>query len=244
MANKKNKAGKEKTNRKRSLFLPQNLKREIEGYGYSFSYKKYAAYFALAALAIIVIARLFALNLTFSIILFALSIAFVPFFVRDSYMQKKAEDEYIDATKYVENMLYSFMNTKKILESLRDVSQLYETGELKECIEKAIVYIEQGDYKEEAYSEALAIIERKFPSKRIANAHNLMIAAELYGGDFEGSARILLEDKKKWVNNTNVMRVEKKKKYKELALSAIASGALCAIITIVYNKLPGKTDML
>lgn len=76
MANKKNKAGKEKTNRKRSLFLPQNLKREIEGYGYSFSYKKYAAYFALAALAIIVIARLFALNLTFSIILFALSIAF------------------------------------------------------------------------------------------------------------------------------------------------------------------------
>lgn len=50
MANKKNKAGKEKTNRKRSLFLPQNLKREIEGYGYSFSYKKYAAYFALAAL--------------------------------------------------------------------------------------------------------------------------------------------------------------------------------------------------
>lgn len=243
MANKKNKVVKEKTNRKRSLFLPQNLKREIEGYGYSFSYKKYAAYFALAALAIIVIARLFALNLTFSIILFALSIAFVPFFVRDSYMQKKAEDEYIDATKYVENMLYSFMNTKKILESLRDVSQLYETGELKECIAKAIAYIEQGDYKEEAYSEALAIIERKFPSKRIANAHNLMIAAELYGGDFEGSARILLEDKKKWVNNTNVMRVEKKKKYKELALSAIASGALCAIITIVYNKLPGNINI-
>ena len=105
-----------------------------------------------------------------------------------------------DAAEYMEQMLYAFQKSGKILSALKETREIFEEGKMRSCIEQVILKLEFGEFAigENIFKEALEPLESQYQCPKIKMVHELLINAEEHGGEMHESALILLEDIELW----------------------------------------------
>lgn len=230
------------------LLNPKNLQKEVHTYGYNFSAKTHVLILFLTLLGMIAIGLLFRIGVTGMVIIGVAALLMIPLLVIDMYKRMYQHKRFEDVLTYMEQMLYSFQKSGKILASLRETAECFNGGEMRDAIDKAINYIEDGRVQTDdgLLKEGLSFIEQKYSCTKLFMVHELMLSAEEYGGDFDRSLTMVLQDLDVWKRRVYRLQQEKKVTHTDNVLSILMCTALCAVSLYVidYMKVMFNTDAL
>ena len=178
------------------LLNPKNLAKEVHVYGYNYSWKLHMLLNLCSLLGISAIGILFQMKPGYLAVVFAAVLFVLPMLIRDMYKRAYEQKRFADVTTYMEQMLYSFQKSGKVSFALEETVELFEGGQMRECIEAAIAYLRAGRAATEkgVLREALEHIEKPYHCPKIVTVHELLVHGEEYGGDMENSVFLLLND--------------------------------------------------
>lgn len=242
------KKGKKKTPGTLAMYLirlnPKNLAKEVQMYGYHFSWKTHIAVVLAAVLGIGVIGVVFQLEATMLFLTMTAMFIALPALILDMYSKMYEQKRFADVTTYMEQMLYSFQKTEKVISALRETIEIFEDGRMKDKIQEAVDYLEAGraSTSDGVLREAFEIIESAYRCKKIHTVHELLISTEEYGGEMKHSSILLLSDLELWKRRGYKLQQEKKKNHGDNVLSIIVSTALCAGALYAMALLPELFD--
>lgn len=225
------------------LFDFTNMTLEIQGYGYEYSIKKFIIQLLISYLFIIGAGSFFQLPLVSILVLCIWAFVCLPVIVLAQFRYLANNKKFEVLVGYLEQMIFAFKKSPKILECFHLALPIVDTGMQKQVLQ-AISIIE-NDTNGNGYQEAFKIIEREYPCTRIKALHKFMISIEQNGGKYQKSIDILLEDIQAWVSRTYEYQKELKGIKGKIMLSIILSigiaGTMMAIIPkelIVFGKSP------
>ena len=98
--------------------------------------------------------------------------------------KKKAKQRFIqfqEAITYMEQLLFTFQEKKKILGSLLDIQPLFSDSPMGEVIRNACDYIRSGEDGNRGFRGANELIEEEYPCQRIRRIHRFLEHVEEYG---------------------------------------------------------------
>ena len=171
---------KRRKKRERLRYLsPGYLRREIQGFGYHFSLRRYAGCFLGLYGFVACLSYVFRLKLPFILVICGITACFVPGMFAMVYRSQYETKRFEDITAYMEQMLYSFKRHAKILNSLEDTLVLFEKGEsrLYDAVLEAITYIQNGTAQSNLYREAFSIVEKEYGCPRLYKIHDFFISS-------------------------------------------------------------------
>lgn len=226
------------------LFHPGNLQRQIDSYGYSFSMGKYSVFLGLSVAIAVGCGMMFSLRWYLIVPVVAACMMAIPFLVLDGYKQMYEHKQFLDVSDYMEQILYSFRLNKKILLALKDTRTLFHEGRMYEVLGEAIRYIEAGRYQNELYREALEIIERAYPTKRLCKIHEYLRTVEGNGGACEEGIDLLIQDKAVWADNVMLLQEDKKAARMRAFFSILVTMMLAVIFHMVYRSMPEQYTII
>ena len=209
---------------------------ELKKYGYIFSKKKAAIFILGIFLMILILGELFKLRIFYKAVLFAVGIMFLPLFIRNNAKSRYVQGRFSDINVYMEQFLYSFEKSGKILDTLRDVEMIFDEGTMKKKINMAIHHIENA-YDSNAEGDALGIIEREYGYEGLKIVHDFALSVEREGGEYRSSAKILLNDRRKWMDRTIEYVNEKRRAKTKNTMSILMSLLLCSLIYILGGRM-------
>ncbi|MCR5099127.1 MAG: hypothetical protein K6B14_09290 [Lachnospiraceae bacterium] len=213
------------------------LSDELKKYGHVFSVKRSGALYAMVFAGMIALGRVFSLGVISQIVLCIAGLAFLPFFMINSAKNERHQRRFSDLNIYMEQFLYSFMKTGKILSSLEDVMQLFESGQMHDTLEKAREFILHTYDDVSVEEEGLKIIEEAYPNDMLHILHHFALQTENLGGEYGESVRLLLEARRMWADRVYELQQEKKKKRRDIFLSIAVSLLLCLMIYLLSANL-------
>lgn len=110
-------------------------------------------------------------------------LAMLPILVLDMYRKMYEQKRFADAAEYMEQMLYAFQKSGKILSALKETREIFEEGKMRSCIEQVILKLEFGEFAigENIFKEALEPLESQYQCPKIKMVHELLINAEEHG---------------------------------------------------------------
>lgn len=234
------------TKQKHNMFyylLPWNLKKEIALYGYSFDTKEMVKIYAVVLIVAIILGKLFKFTGIWYVPLIVSGILFTPKLIRNKYRNQYEYTRFSDVNLYIEQMLYAFKNSGRILTTLKDVLILFpEKSAMREVIQEACDTIERPNADKEGDGEAqgLAIIEKRYPNAYIKQLHTFMLRAERIGGTFDSSIDLLLKDRVRWENRVQRLRGKQKNKHTQIMVSCCIAVLIC--VSLLYI-LPQTVDL-
>jgi len=215
----------------------QALSDELKRYGYDYSLKKSILLYFFMVLLMIFLGRFFRLNGVCQVVLCVAGTAFLPFFIRNSLKNRYEKQRFSEANIYMEQFLYSFQRTGKILATLEDVKSIFEEGPMKKTIEKAVSYM-KNTYNESGIMEkGLAIIEKEYSFEGMDMIHGFALDAERLGGDYGDSVNLLLNYRRMNADRAYDLMQEKKKRRRDVFLSVVTSLLLCSVIYFMASRL-------
>ncbi|MBQ7677052.1 MAG: hypothetical protein IJT32_02340 [Lachnospiraceae bacterium] len=215
----------------------RRLSDELEKYGYVFSLRRSALLYGTMFLCIFALGRFFALHLTALLVLFAYSLILLPFFIRSILKNRYHQKRFSDLNIYMEQFLYSFQKSGKILTTLEDMLLIFENGHMRKTIEQARDHILFTFNESRVEKNALAIIEEAYPYDGLKTMHRFAYSTEVLGGDYEDSILLLLEARRMWADRVYVLQQEQKVKRREVFLSIAVSLLLCSMIFLISSRL-------
>ena len=213
------------------------LSDELKKYGHVFSVKKSGAQYAIVFVGMIVIGRIFSLGIIAQIALCVAGVVFLPFFLKNAAANERHQRRFSDLNIYMEQFLYSFMKTGKVLTSLEDVMRLFDDGEMSDTIGKAREYILHTYDDVSVEEEGLRIIEEAYPNDMLRILHHFAIQTENLGGEYGESVQLLLEARRMWADRVYELQQEKKKKRREIFMSIVVSLMLCLMIYFLSARM-------
>lgn len=223
--------------------MPWNLRREINVLGYGFSVWRIAGIYAAIIGVMVGVGFAFKLPIVWTIPLVIAGLWFAPSLVRNSYKNRYERQRFSDVNTYVEQMLYAFKNSQRVLTTLEDVKVLFPAGAMREAIDAAIDIITDpsaAQHHENAEEKALAIIATRYPNDHVRSLHRFMLKVESIGGHFDSSTDLLLENRAMWENRVYKLQDKRKQKRSQILGSVIASLALCLLMLYI---LPTQVDI-
>lgn len=243
--NKKNKPVRKQKDTHGALYyaMPWNLKKEIGSLGYAFSTSRIAMIYAIIIFIMVGCGVAFKLTAPWMIPLVIAGLLFAPTIVRNSYKNKWELKRFSDVNVYIEQMLYAFKNSQKVLTALQDVSILFPEGAMREVIDQAIAMIadpSSAKSSEDIEAKALGLIEARYPNQYIKSLHRFMLKVESIGGDFDSSIQLLLDNRAMWENRTYKLQDKRRQKRSQIIGSCVASGGLCLAMLYI---LPPNVDI-
>ena len=243
--NKKNKPVRKQKDTHSALYyaMPWNLKKEIGALGYAFSTSRIVLIYAIIIFIMVGCGVAFKLTVPWMIPLVIAGLWFAPTIVRNSYKNKWELKRFSDVNVYIEQMLYAFKNSQKVLTALQDVSILFPEGAMHEVIDQAIDMIadpSSAKSSEDIEAKALGLIEARYPNQYIKSLHRFMLKVESIGGDFDSSIQLLLDNRAMWENRIYKLQDKRRQKRSQMIGSCVASGGLCLAMLYI---LPSKVDI-
>ena len=195
------------------LLNPGNLAKEVYTYGYHFSWKTHLFVIGACIAGMGVIGLLFQLKWKLLVIVLIAMFLALPAFILDTYKKMYEQKRFADAATYMEQMLYAFQKSGKVLSALKETKETFEPGHMQDVIEEAIGHLEAGcSYSEKGVlRESLDIVEKEYECRKIRTLHELLISAEEYGGEADDSISLLLNDVELWKRRGYLLQGEKKK---------------------------------
>lgn len=215
----------------------RQLSEELTRYGYVFSLKKSVLLYAAAMMAAVVLGLYFGLRGGYLLALGIWIVFWLPFLLRNNYKNRYEQRRFSDANIYIEQFLYSFQKSGKILATLQDVAQLFEGGEMCRQIEAAIDCILHTYDRTDVEKKGLELIERRYPAPQISSMHRFALQVEKNGGDYHDGILLLLDSRRLWADRVYALLKEKKKKRFQILLSIATSLFLCSMIFLVSDRL-------
>ena len=206
------------------------LSDELRKYGYVFSVKKSLTYGVLALAAMVLLGRFFGLRLIGQLILCAAGLSLLPFFLRNAYRHVYEQERFSEANIYMEQFLYSFRKTGKILETIEDTLPLFSEGNMASVLMKVKDYILHTYNDPDMETHALELVENDYPYEGIKRMHRFAIQTERLGGEFDGSVRLLLESRRMWADRVYAGMQRAAKQRRNIVMSIAVSLLLCSAI--------------
>lgn len=221
------------------LLHPKNLAKEVHIYGYDFSWKAQGIWMLAALAGISAIGAVFKLAAPGFFLVVAAAICLLPVLVLDMYKKMYEQKRFADAAAYMEQVLYSFLKTGKVLSALKESRELFDDGLMRQTLDRAVRHMEAGrsDSSQGILRESLQIIENQYQCRKIHIVHNLLENVEDYGGEAEDSVMLLLEDLELWKKRGYRLQAEKKKSHTDNIISILVATLLCAVALYVIDAM-------
>lgn len=223
------------------LLHPKNLEKEVHVYGYHFSWKSNMVWMVGALLGISAVGILFQLRLLCFSIVAAAVLLVLPVLVLDMYRRMYEQKRFSDVCAYMEQMLYAFQKTGKVVSALKETREIFSEGQMRRCIEEAVLHMELGRARSERgiLKESLQIIEDCYRCRKLDLVHNLLLDAEEYGGEADESIVLVLEDIERFRKRGYSLQAEKKKCHTDNVISIVVATVLCAVALYVLDAMKG-----
>lgn len=223
---------------------PRNLGQEIRELGYGFSLKQAVLIYGLIIGLMAGVGLAFKLPLLWLIPLVLVGLWYSPMLVRNTYRNKFEKQRFSDVNVYIEQMLYAFKNSQKILTSLEDVRVLFPVGStMRTAIDQATADITNPNAAqdhESAERQALERLEESYPNDYVRSLHRFMLKVESIGGNFDSSIELLLSNRMMWENRTHRLQSQRREKRSQILGSLVASVGLCLLMLYI---LPAEVDI-
>lgn len=221
------------------LLHPKNLQKEVHVYGYHFAWKSHIALIAGALLGISAVGVMFRLRTVYFLVITAAVVLVLPVLVLDMYKKMYEQKRFSDVASYMEQMLYSFQKSGKVVSALKETRELFDEGQMRRCIDAAIVHLELGKPVSErgVLRESLDRVGERYPCKKLAVVHNLLANTEEFGGEVENSIVLVLEDIEQWRKRGYHLQAEKKKSHTDNMISIVVATLLCVSALYVLDAM-------
>ena len=170
---------------------PKLLWDELKRYGYVFSVKRGILMYGMVVAFAIVCGKFFRLDHMYLFLLCLWCACLFPFFLRNLYRNRYGQRQFVEINSYMEQFLYSFQKSGKILVTLKDVEKLFANGVMHTRIQEAIAYIEDTYDEDYVEKRALAMIEREYPIHHVAMIHRFALQVEEKGGEYGEAIRLM-----------------------------------------------------
>lgn len=157
----------------------------------------------------------------------------LPWIVKLGRENSREQKRFVEINLYMEQILYSFRKSPKILSALNDVEKLFGEGNMRDRIHDAVKYIQETFIEEKPEISALKIIEDAYPAKRVSAIHRIMLEVEELGGRYEDSIKILLNDRSVWEKQTYAYQKECKVQKRNILAAEILSCLFCLMTPIL-----------
>ena len=215
----------------------KNLIAEIERFGYKVSVKSLIGTFAMMVAGCIAAGYLFKLKPIGYIIVSAVAIMCTFSIIYQSYKARYEQKRFSDVSIYLEGMIYYFSSGITILDALILLLKLFPEGDMHDALEKAVNIIRTANVSN-VDKAALDEIEKAYPVSRIRTLHKFMLQVQQNGGDTELGKKILLNDRKNWVDRTMEMQAAKKNFRTDtvIVLAIVTFMNLCVLYIPLYIK--------
>lgn len=221
----------EKKKKKKNLVASQaQMWQELSDYGFHFVPAMQLLCYLIVTGGAIGISLLYKLNLIFSIIVILSAIIVLPGILTAYYRNKYEEKHISDAETYIEQMLYSFKRSSKIVVALRDALIVFPSGHMHDKIVEAMEYMRSSGDDPRVYEHALSIIEDAYPCRRIQSLHRYMIKVEGVGGDHDAGINALLRDRRLWIDRNDAFRKQCSGVIREIIISIVFSMIMACVV--------------
>lgn len=215
---------------------PKLLWDELKRYGYVFSVKKGILMYGMVVAFAIVCGKFFRLDHMYLFLLCLWCACLFPFFLRNLYRNRYGQRQFVEINSYMEQFLYSFQKSGKILVTLKDVEKLFANGVMHTRIQEAIAYIEDTYDEDYVEKRALAMIEREYPIHHVAMIHRFALQVEEKGGEYGEAIRLMLDARRMWADRSYELLKEKKRKRTQILISVLVSLLLCSVFVYVAER--------
>lgn len=217
--------------RKKGFFYflnPKHVKEEIVSYGFTFSWKNILLVYLCYSVCMAILSIAFSLKLPLIIINIIMGYFFIPQWIVDYYHNKREKRRFEEINVYMEQFLYSFHETRKIVTSLQDIRVQFNDSPMGSLIDRAIdMILTKYDTKEDVELEALQLIENEYDNEKLRTIHRFCLKVEKNGGEFDKTTEILLSDRSLWEQRNQEMQMDRKNRRNMVMYSVITSVILC-----------------
>ncbi len=222
----------QKTKKKKTSLIA-----EIERFGYKVSVKSLIGTFAMIVAGCIAAGYLFKLKPVGYVIVCIVAVMCTFSIIYQSYKARYEQRRFSDVSIYLERMIYYFSSGITILDALVLIIKLFPSGEMHDTLEKAINIIKTSNVAN-VDKAALEEIEKAYPVARIRTLHKFMLQVQLNGGNTELGKKILLNDRKNWVDRTMELQVGKRNFRRDtvVVLVIVTAMCLCALYVPQFVK--------
>lgn len=153
--------------------------------------------------------------------------------------------QFQEAITYMEQLLFTFQEKKKILGSLMDIQPLFSDSPMGTSIQDACDYIRNGEDGNRGFRGANELIEEKYPCQRIRRIHRFLEHVEEYGGDYEIGLGALQEDLGMYISRTESLMQEKEQIRKRIAFAVVIALLICGIgVHFLPNQFQTGSSMI
>ena len=182
--------------KKRSVLYylnPRNVSAAVEQYGYTYHVKNTILVYLLVTLTSVIAGCIFKLAVPEILVVAVSGMAMIPKVIINSYKNMYEQKRFSDVNMYIEQMLYSFKKTPKIISALQDVGNIISKDSPMRCsIQEAIRYINMKlDENDRATTIRLMkvkdmILKESLEEKRAETAR----AIRTFGSDGDAPAEV------------------------------------------------------
>lgn len=211
------------------------MRQRLNEYGVDMSMKKYCGILFLIALICLIVSIVFKLKPAYIVLVVFSFLLCTPLLIIYKVKFNHQHKRFIEVTLYLQQMAYSFRRRSKILNALKEVEKL-SSGHMNKCINKAILYIENGSYEKNLFAEALEIIEDEYKCSRIKTLHSFMIEVEQMGGEYKRTLNTLIQDIENWITRTMSYQRNRKHMQLQTTISIGMALSLCAMVCYMLPK--------
>ncbi len=215
----------------------RTISEELEKYGYVFSMKKSILLYLGTMFVMIALGQYFKLQFIPQMIVILFTALLLPLFMKNSLRNRYNQRRFSDLNLYMEQFLYSFQKSGKILTTLEEVADLFPQGEFHDTILEAIQVITNTYDEKNVEAKGLRIIESAYPNGTLSNIHRLALNVEEDGGEYQTSIRLLLEARQMWADRNYALLKEKRHQRNRVMLSILTTLFLCAMIGYMGERL-------
>lgn len=234
--------------RKKESFLyclnPQNVSAAIERYGYTYRIRNTVLVYLAVCLLSAAGGMVFRLRAVGVCLIAVCGMAMMPRVLIHSYKNMYEQKRFSDVNLYIEQVLYSFRKTPKIISALQDVERiLAKDSPMLKTVKESVRYILHEYSEEHPLDTGLKMIEEKYNCQRLKDAHALMLKTERIGGDYESSVKILLSGRAVWETETCKFQKECKSRQRMVNVALILVCGVCLFTPLVILKFAPAVDI-
>lgn len=215
----------------------KKLSDELVKYGYVFSLPKMIITYLLMAVFTILLGLFFQLDAVFIVVLCICACLMLPLYIRNYNYNRYQQQRFSDVNVYMEQFMYSFMKTGKILSTLYDVKELFPKGKMCDVINKSITYIKDTYEESDVEGKALEIISDEYQYEGLKTMHGFALSVEANGGAYISCMQLILEARRMWADRVyEQMKIRKHQKVLVL-MSIVTSLILCSVLYYMSDRM-------
>ncbi len=215
----------------------KKLSDELVKYGYVFSLPKMIITYLLMVVFTILLGLFFQLDAVFIVALCICACLMLPLYIRNYNYNRYQQQRFSDVNVYMEQFMYSFMKTGKILSTLYDVKELFPKGKMCDVINKSIKYIKDTYEESDVEGKALEIISDEYQYEGLKTMHGFALSVEANGGAYISCMQLILEARRMWADRVyEQMKIRKHQKVLVL-MSIVTSLILCSVLYYMSDRM-------